>query len=183
MKTKGRNAVCILCAGLALAACRNGETVPDCAGDNRAELEKVLAHYKSDPLKPEAARFLIENMDAHYYYGGETVDAYYRSMDSLFRQPGRRPRILEPAIRQHHQAVWGRLGRRHGPKEVRRRAPEGRVPHSRHRQHLQRVAAQLEQAVRLRRVLPLRASLPRGGRTAQPLAGRAGHAPWRGGRL
>lgn len=85
MKTKGRNAVCILCAGLALAACRNGETVPDCAGDNRAELEKVLAHYKSDPLKLEAARFLIENMDAHYYYGGETVDAYYRSMDSLFR--------------------------------------------------------------------------------------------------
>ena len=85
MKTKGRNAVCILCAGLALAACRNGETVPDCAGDNRAELEKVLAHYKSDPLKLEAARFLIENMDAHYYYGGEAVDAYYRSMDSLFR--------------------------------------------------------------------------------------------------
>ena len=35
------------------------------AGDNRAELEKVLAHYASDPadsLKLRAAQYLIENM-------------------------------------------------------------------------------------------------------------------------
>lgn len=32
------------------------------AGSNRAELEKVLAHYKNDKKKSEAARFLLENM-------------------------------------------------------------------------------------------------------------------------
>ncbi len=32
------------------------------AGDNRDELEKVLEHYKDDPIKLEAAEFLIENM-------------------------------------------------------------------------------------------------------------------------
>lgn len=39
------------------------------AGNNRTELEKVLAHYSSDPrdsLKYRAAVFLIENMPYHY---------------------------------------------------------------------------------------------------------------------
>ncbi len=36
------------------------------AGKNRAELEKVLLHYKNDSLKLKAAYFLIENMDIHY---------------------------------------------------------------------------------------------------------------------
>lgn len=40
----------------------------DMAGDNRAELENVLEYYKDDPLKYEAACFLIENMPAHYSY-------------------------------------------------------------------------------------------------------------------
>ena len=35
------------------------------AGDNRGELEKVLDHYKNNPQKLAAARFLIENMPAH----------------------------------------------------------------------------------------------------------------------
>lgn len=35
------------------------------AGDNRRELEKVLEHYKGDPEKLQAARFLIENMPGH----------------------------------------------------------------------------------------------------------------------
>ena len=29
------------------------------AGDNRAELEKVLSHYKDEPQKLQAAKFLI----------------------------------------------------------------------------------------------------------------------------
>lgn len=37
----------------------------EAAGDNRAELEKVLRHYKGDTLKYRAARFLIENMPYH----------------------------------------------------------------------------------------------------------------------
>ncbi len=35
------------------------------AGENRAELEKVLEYYKNDSLKLEAARFLIRNMPFH----------------------------------------------------------------------------------------------------------------------
>lgn len=35
------------------------------AGENRAELEKVLAHYANDSLKLEAAKFLIRNMVYH----------------------------------------------------------------------------------------------------------------------
>ena len=44
------------------------------AGENRSELESVLRHYENDPLKLQAARFLIENMDVHYSHGGDAVD-------------------------------------------------------------------------------------------------------------
>ena len=40
------------------------------AGDNRPELEAALNHYKDDPEKQVAARFLIENMPAHRSYNG-----------------------------------------------------------------------------------------------------------------
>lgn len=51
---------------------------------NRTELEKVLVHYQDSGLKLEAARFLIENMDAHYWYDTPAVEGFYFSMDSLF---------------------------------------------------------------------------------------------------
>ena len=38
------------------------------AGNNRRELEKVLLHYENEPLKLEAARFLIKNMPIHFSY-------------------------------------------------------------------------------------------------------------------
>ena len=46
------------------------------AGDNRQELEKVLEYFEDDedPLKYEAACFLIENMPYHYAPKGENVD-------------------------------------------------------------------------------------------------------------
>lgn len=47
------------------------------AGENRQELEKVLEHYKSEPEKLLAAKFLIENMPAHYSYEGEDIHKYY----------------------------------------------------------------------------------------------------------
>lgn len=54
------------------AACSQGKdrklmSALDFAGQNRAELEEVLAHYKNEPEKLAAARFLIENMPYHYY--------------------------------------------------------------------------------------------------------------------
>ena len=36
------------------------------AGENRAELEKVLEYYKNDSIKLEAARYLIRNMPFHF---------------------------------------------------------------------------------------------------------------------
>lgn len=38
------------------------------AGDNRPQLEQVLAHYAGDSLKLRAARYLICNMPGHYSY-------------------------------------------------------------------------------------------------------------------
>lgn len=57
------------------------------AGSNRPELEKVLAHYKNDALRYQAACFLIENMDAHYCFASKNIDAYYLEMDSVFSLP------------------------------------------------------------------------------------------------
>ena len=71
------------------AGCRHSD--PDLenalrqAGENRSQLEQVLDHYRNDSLKYKAACFLIANMPGHYSYGGEVLDAYYFSVDSLFR--------------------------------------------------------------------------------------------------
>ena len=61
------------------------ETALRLAGDNRPELERVLAHYSHSPadsLKLRAARFLIENMPGHYTLDGNLVNAYRRRIDS-----------------------------------------------------------------------------------------------------
>src|SRR5574344_3017270 len=47
------------------------------AGDNRAQLEAVLEHYKDDPEKYAAACYLIENMPEHYSYRGDDILRYY----------------------------------------------------------------------------------------------------------
>lgn len=44
------------------------KAVLDRSGENRNELEQVLAHYKDDPQKLKAARFLFENMSGHTHY-------------------------------------------------------------------------------------------------------------------
>ena len=62
------------------------DRIPD---ENRAEMEKVLAHFKDDPdpLKYRAAKFLIENMPYHYTYEGDAVEAY----DSAYLQMADEP--------------------------------------------------------------------------------------------
>lgn len=55
------------------------------AGDNRGELESVLDHYKDNPLKLKAARFLIENMPAHYSYKTDEIEQYYSIAKKVFR--------------------------------------------------------------------------------------------------
>ena len=62
----------LYCIGIifSLIACNSSETkrleqALVVAADNRVELEKVLNHYKNDPEKLAAARFLIMNMRGH----------------------------------------------------------------------------------------------------------------------
>jgi len=55
------------------------------AGDNRAELESVLEYYSKedkDPLKLQAAEYLIANMPLHRSYSGG-IEAYYDAIDSI----------------------------------------------------------------------------------------------------
>ena len=50
------------------------------AGDNRMELEKVLAYYRDDTLKYQAACFLIENMpDQYAVLPLDSTDTYARA--------------------------------------------------------------------------------------------------------
>lgn len=61
------------------------------AGDNRPELERVLAHYESDSLKYKAARFLIENMVYHSHYSGEELEIrkqFYKYLAEVNRPAG-----------------------------------------------------------------------------------------------
>lgn len=56
------------------------------AGDNRPELEKVIAHYsrnECDTLKLKAALYLIGNMTYHRSYPAEQYGRYCREVDSL----------------------------------------------------------------------------------------------------
>lgn len=69
---------------LLCAACnKNLDTALQLAGSNRAELEKVLSHFKDDPdgLKYRSAKFLIENMPYNYSNVGDAAEY----ADSAFR--------------------------------------------------------------------------------------------------
>ena len=57
------------------------------AGDNRMELEKVLAYYRDDTLKYQAACFLIENMpDQYAVLPLDSTDTYARALLSLDKE-------------------------------------------------------------------------------------------------
>ncbi|MFV0417884.1 MAG: discoidin domain-containing protein [Dysgonomonas sp.] len=70
-----------------LFSCKNRTTLESAliqAGENRAQLEQVLDHYKNDTLKYKAACFLIENLPMHYSYGDTLYfNNYYNEIDSL----------------------------------------------------------------------------------------------------
>lgn len=68
-----------------LSCNRQLEAALDTAGANRTEMEKVLDYFRDDPdpLKYEAAKFLIENMPYHYTQygkGATSVDSAYLAM-------------------------------------------------------------------------------------------------------
>lgn len=75
--------VCMVLVMIMSASCdKDLKRALDVAGDNKAELEKVLKHFEDDPdpLKYESAKFLIENMPSQYQMSGNTVDM----IDSLY---------------------------------------------------------------------------------------------------
>ena len=67
-----------------LSACTNGVSHLDIAlqqaKHNKAELEKVLQHFKHDSLKYRAACFLIENMVGHFSNQGSATDFYKQKL-------------------------------------------------------------------------------------------------------
>lgn len=102
MLTENRHIIFAVAMALAaaFAGCRSDvDRALECAKENRGEIERVLDHFKDDPdpLKPRAARYLVENMPYHHYYMGRGIEQYdsaYRAMarvpyqfrDSVFRQ-------------------------------------------------------------------------------------------------
>ena len=80
----------LLVALLLCAACdRSLDNAIQMSGDNRVELEKVLAHFKDDPapLKYRAAKFIIENMPYNYSNAGDAAEY----ADSAFSISSRYP--------------------------------------------------------------------------------------------
>jgi hypothetical protein len=58
------------------------------AGENRAELEKVMDHYSqnaADSLKLKAAYFLIGNMRGFHYYKGKLLNRYHQFFDTAIK--------------------------------------------------------------------------------------------------
>lgn len=79
------------------------ETALRQAGENRAELEKVLFRYHAipeDSLKYKAACFLIENMPYYTYYKGEQLNRYltYYTLLQETRGLGISPQLLADSI-------------------------------------------------------------------------------------
>lgn len=56
------------------------------AGANRAELEKVLHHYQDEPLKQEAACFLITHMKDRHFYRSAGTDSIRHYLTVAARQ-------------------------------------------------------------------------------------------------
>lgn len=70
---------------LLLSACRDEklEGALSLSGDNRQELENVLAYYKGDDLKYKAACFLISNMPGHGRYDSLSIKPLQPYYDKL----------------------------------------------------------------------------------------------------
>ena len=73
------------------------------AGENRPELEKVLEHYKNDPEKLAAARFLIENMYRHFAYQGEPVIRVKEALRCAFEDNTNIPEEVASAAKSYSQ--------------------------------------------------------------------------------
>lgn len=87
MKTNIIIAVCALLLTSCFRTPSPLEQALEIAGENRAELERVIAHYENtgDTEKQQAAKYLIENMPGHFSYSTNRIDDYYRIALNLAR--------------------------------------------------------------------------------------------------
>lgn len=68
---RNRFYLCLLCVLFSVTACIRKtelEYTLEQAGAKRMELEKVLSHYKNNPLKKQAAEYLISNLIGNFAY-------------------------------------------------------------------------------------------------------------------
>ena len=72
------------------------DTALELAGENRAELEKVLAHYEDDEEGYLAARFLIENMPRWYSYSNAMFDSVRPLLEKAADEFYISPKEVEP---------------------------------------------------------------------------------------
>jgi hypothetical protein len=82
------------------------------AGDNRAELEKILAHYKDDELKLKAAKFLITNMPYHFSrreYLQTLSGEKYRPDISLFNSEEEVKNYVDSLVQHGYRTIQNRL--------------------------------------------------------------------------
>ena len=95
-------------AAAAITACHRQpnylQQALEMAGDNRPELEKVLAHYRQNPadsLKYKAAVFLIKNMPYHYSIECEGVDSVKaRIAEGIAKKIPLLNLLNDPAVRE-----------------------------------------------------------------------------------
>lgn len=100
--------IVLIFGGLLAGSCGHQETdrleqALRLSGNNRAELEKVLAHYAGDPkdsLKLKAAVFLIGNMPGHWGPDSSSIAGYKAKIDSTAGiSPEERDILLELPVR------------------------------------------------------------------------------------
>ncbi|MDO5608617.1 MAG: hypothetical protein Q4G08_09210, partial [Capnocytophaga sp.] len=80
------------------------------AGNNRSELEKVLAHYQGDSLKYRSAVFLMENMPYYAYEQSAGIDSIKQLLPQIFQKESWTEAERQKGIRWQRQG--GRIIKR-----------------------------------------------------------------------
>ena len=102
----------ILCILFLMAGCVCDDplnTALKQAGENRAELEKVLTHYSDNPEKRNAAEFLIRNMTGLNSLDSPLLSAYYDQLDSLQNDVEDHEVIRAYFDSVYKEAIWEQL--------------------------------------------------------------------------
>jgi hypothetical protein len=103
--------ILILLFASCFGAKSNLDIALELAGENRSELESVLEHYKDDPEKLAAAKFLIENMLVHYSYRDSTIYKYYAIADNLLQQKDLPHTVVRDSLLNVRKKVYPGLER------------------------------------------------------------------------